>query len=476
MRDVNRREVLGGITAIASTSLLPSSSSAALQGGRNRSATATPRAEFIIRHAYMMTMDPELGDLPDSAIHVKNGEIVAIQRDVQVQGVQTFDGSDMIVMPGLIDTHWHMWNTLFRSFAGDKPVDGYFPTVARFGQSMVPEDMFQATRLAAAEAINSGITTVHNWCHNARSRAHAEEDIRALSYAGLRGRFSCGWPQGLPDNQMTDLTIIEGLHHDWKGFSNDGMLTLGMGWRGQVRAGPVPEAIYRPEFAKARELGIPISVHVGTKHSATGQVGTLIKDGLVGKDVQLVHALSSTPEEILMIKDVGATVSVSPLSELRIGNGFPLTSEFLKAGIPLGVSVDSVVLSGSANLFEMLKVARSVVNARAENEFELTAKQALEIGTIGGAKSLGVDHLVGSLRPGKRADLIMISTKGLNMGVFTDASHMALECTQPENIDTVVVDGRVLKRNGELTALRPAVIVRESREALKGIRARANWR
>ena len=111
------------------------------------------------------------------------------------------DGSGMIVMPGLVETHWHMWNTLFRSFAGDKPEEGYFPTVARFGQQMNPDDIFQSTRLSAAEAINSGMTFVHSWCHNVRSTAHAEADIRALPAAGIRARHSCGWPQGMPDTQ-----------------------------------------------------------------------------------------------------------------------------------------------------------------------------------------------------------------------------------------------------------------------------------
>src|SRR3974390_3282035 len=119
------------------------------------------------------------------AVHVKNGDIVAVGKDVKGGG-QRIDGSGMIVMPGLIDTHWHMWNTLFRSFAGDKPEEGYFPTVARLGAQMTPDDVFASTRLAAAEAINSGMTHVHSWCHNVRSTAHAEADIRALAETGIR--------------------------------------------------------------------------------------------------------------------------------------------------------------------------------------------------------------------------------------------------------------------------------------------------
>src|SRR5262249_24829788 len=117
------------------------------------------------------------------------GEGGAVGKDVKGGG-QKIDGTGMIVMPGLVETHWHMWNTLYRSFSGDKPEEGYFPTVARFGQQMNADDVFQSTRLAAAEAINSGMTFVHSWCHNVRSTAHAEADIRALAEVGIRARRS----------------------------------------------------------------------------------------------------------------------------------------------------------------------------------------------------------------------------------------------------------------------------------------------
>jgi cytosine/adenosine deaminase-related metal-dependent hydrolase len=177
-----------------------------------------------------------------------------------------------------------------------------------------------------------------------------------------------------------------------------------------------------------------------------------------------------------MVKDSGATVSVSPGSELRIGFGFTLTSEFLAAGVPLGISVDNTSLSGTANLFSILKLARDVENAKSEDEFKMTARRALEIGTIDGARSMGFGDITGSLTPGKRADVIMISTSGLNMGVFTDPAHMALECTQPENIETVIVDGRVLKSGGKLTTFSVPTIVREARASLDGVRKRTGWR
>jgi cytosine/adenosine deaminase-related metal-dependent hydrolase len=435
-----------------------------------------PRGEFTIANAYVMTMDGALGDIANASVHVRNGEIAAVGKDVGGGG-EKIDGAGMIVMPGLVETHWHMWNTIFRSFAGDKPEEGYFPTVARFGQQVSPDDVFQSTRLSAAEAINSGMTFVHSWCHNVRSTAHAEADVRALAEAGIRARHSCGWPQGLPDTQSADQAPLENLARDWKSRSNDGLITLGMAWRGQFRAGPIKPEVYQPEFDNARKLGLPITVHVAAAaHRAVGQIELLYKAKLLGKDIQLVHALAASDAELDMIKESGAAVSVSPGSELRIGYGYPQVSEMLAKGIPLGISVDTSALTGSSNMFGVLKLTRDSENAKAESEFKMTARKALELGTIGGARSMGIDDKVGSLTPGKRADLIAISPNALNMAVVSDPAHLVLEATGPENVDTVVVDGRILKRGGKLTALDTSEIIAGARAALAGVRERTKWR
>lgn len=471
MRDIRRRELLAGTAAAGAAGLL--SSPLLAQGQRSSGSGRLPgRTEFTITNATIMTMDAGLGDIERGAVHVRDGVIVAVGRDVKGGG-DKIDGRGMIVMPGLVDTHWHMWNTLFRSIAGDKPADGYFPTVARLGTKMLPEDIFQSTRLSAAEAINSGMTTVHSWCHNVRSLAHAEADIRGLAEVGIRARHSCGWMQGMPDTQMADQGPLEALARNWKIYDNGSLISLGMAWRGQFRAGPIDEKIYRAEIDNARKLGVPITVHVASAKTQTGQIETLHKSRLMGRDLQLIHTLTANPAELDMMKETGVAVSVSPGSELRIGYGLPQTSEMLAKGIPLGVSVDTSALVGSSSLFAVLKLTRDLENAKAFSEFKMTARQALELGTIGSAKSLGLGDKIGSLVPGKRADLIAISTNALNMAVVTDPARLALEATMPSNIDTVVVDGRILKRGFRLVAVDTPKVVAEARAALAGIKSRA---
>jgi cytosine/adenosine deaminase-related metal-dependent hydrolase len=177
----NRRSLLQGGTAFAALkcSMAPALAAPAIR--------LPARANVVIRNAYVMTM--EAGDIKDGDVHVKDGVIAAVGQKLNVAGAATINAAGMIVLPGLIETHWHMCNGLLRSMSGDKPDLGYFRTTAALGQKYEPSDMYQGTRLAAAEAITSGITFVHDWCHNIRAPAYADQDLQALRESGARSLF-----------------------------------------------------------------------------------------------------------------------------------------------------------------------------------------------------------------------------------------------------------------------------------------------
>ncbi len=434
------------------------------------------RGEFVVRNGHVLTMDPALGDIPGGDVHVKDGVIVAAGPALRVPpGVLSIDASGMIVLPGLIETHWHMWNSLFRSMSGDQQELGYFPMSAALGKVMTAAEMYQGTRLAAAEAISSGITFVHDWCHNVRAPDYASENLRALRESGIRGRFSWGYAQGQAPDQAIDLAGLEAMHTRWAEMSDGGRLSLGLAWRGSILQGrPLPAEVYRRELDTARRLGLPISVHVNLSRARAGQIAAMAREGgLLGPDMQLIHVTAITPEELRAIKEAGASVSLSPLTEMRIGFGLPRTGEFLAAGIPIGLSVDTTDLSGNADMFAIMKVIQNVENGVRESEFALPARRVLELATSEGARAMGVERVAGSLTPGKRADLIAVSTGSLNMAPGIDPAHLLVEAAQPANVELVVVDGRVLKRDGRLTAVDPAVVVAGAKAALTDLRRRA---
>ncbi|MFL6972327.1 MAG: amidohydrolase family protein [Xanthobacteraceae bacterium] len=476
MSTIDRRDFVGGSAALGIGFAAPATLSRAQtsDGGPRQGLPA--RGEFVIRNAYVMTMDPILGDIPGSDVHVRGGEIVGVGKSLDAAGAATIDGQGMIVLPGLIETHWHMWTTLFRSYAGDRREHTYFPMVLAFTKFISPDDVYQGTRLGAVDALNSGITTVHNWAHSIRDLNYAEAELRALKDTGIRARFSYSWYQGMPDSEIFNLADLERLHHDWAKYDREGLLHLCLGWRGMWRATLLKPEVYRAEFEHARRLAIPIAVHLGSRRNQPRMIEMHAKEGFLGKDVLIAHATWAQPDEIKMLADTGSPVSLSPITDARVGYGFAPASELVAAGVTCCLSVDTVALTGTCSLFENMKFLAAIENARAESEFKLAPRRALEMGTIDGARALGIDDKVGSLKPGKRADLIMVSTREPNLGVFTDPAHMLVEATGSANIDTVVVDGRIMKRNGTMVGVAAERVVAEAAAALDKLRKQANWR
>ncbi len=438
-------------------------------------AGAGGRGSLLVRGGHVITMDPAAGDIPGGDVLVSDGTIAAVGTGLAVPpGTRVLEATGMIVAPGLVDTHWHLWNTLLRGMSESGP--GYFRLCRGLGPAFGPGDIYQGTLLACAEAISSGVTTVHDWCHNIRGPEYAEAGLRALAQAGVRARFSYGYPAAHRGDQAMDLAGLRRLHAEWDGRAAPGLLSLGLAWRGPGGSDPamrVPAAIYRREIGTARELGIPVTVHACGPRSAAGQIGVLASAGLLGPDLQVVHANWATEAEIGQLAAAGGPVTISPWSEILVGYGLPRTAELLAAGIPVGLSVDTTALTGNADMFAIMKLTQGLANAAAEDEFALTARRTLALATIDGARSLGLADLTGSLTPGKRADLIVVSAPDPNLGMVTDPAQLLVTAAQPGNVDTVIADGRVLKEGGVLTALDAARIGRDARRALDGVIARS---
>jgi 5-methylthioadenosine/S-adenosylhomocysteine deaminase len=429
------------------------------------------RTDFVIRNAHILTMDPSLGDFANGSVHVSDGAIIAVGDNVEARGARTIDGKGAIVLPGLIDTHYHMWQTLYRSFGGQISI----ALLGSFASSMKPEDMYAATLLAGAEAINAGVTTVHDWCHNISSREFAEQDIRALNDLGIRARWSFGQREGQSPDELILLDELARLHANWNDFSANGLIQLGMAWRGMYQGGNwIAEEVYTKEFEFARALGLPITTHIGTFASAKNHIKMHFDKGFLGRDVNIVHATSASVDEVAMIKQSGASVSVLPMTELVGGWGLPKLFEYLEAGVPVGLGLDTAVLGGSTNMFKVMQFARAAANSKQGRDSAVTDRLALELATIRAAKMLGIDASVGSLTPGKRADLIIVKTNTLSIGVVGDPCAQLVAGGVPELVDTVVIDGRMLKQSGRMVALDSDLVAASAKKASLQARARLN--
>lgn len=422
---------------------------------------------LVIRGGHVLTMDPALGELPCADVHVRDGAIVAVGPDLRVPGVAEIDARDTLVLPGFVDTHWHLWNSALRALVrGDDARHGYFPITLGTGPLFTPEDSYHSVRLGLAEGLLTGITTVQNWAHNARSPEHADAELRAMAEMGVRGRFAYGWGQEQALDQAMDMRGIERLVRD--GLPCD-RLTLGVAVRTPVAnpRGAVPIAVVSQECVHVRSLGLPL-----TMHARPGIVSVLAEHGLLGPDLQLVHPQGMSPDECAQLAAAGTSVTCSPTIEMLYAQamrGVIQFHELEEAGVHQSLSVDSSGASASADFFACMRALLWSHKQRFGNRQPLNARRLLRLATLDGARDLGLADHIGSLTPGKRADIQIVRSTDINIAPVFDPVHALVYSGQPANVDTVLVDGRVLLRRGQPTRWDAGEIVRDATTAMRAL-------
>lgn len=446
---------------------------AAAMGLSDTAQPSSSEREFLIRGAHVLTMEPTIPDLVRGDLHVRDGVIVAVGEHLEAPGAQVIDGSDRIVMPGFVDTHWHLWNTFLRPLVrADEKVLGYFPSTLRLGPYCKPDDAYKSVRLSIAEAFVCGITTVHDWAHNVCSPQHADAELQALTDCGVRARFSYGAPQSLVGTSPMDIADVARVQKQWA--RHDGMLSIGANIRA-VGSGSRDATLDTTKFeiAALRRLGLPYTIHGGPK----GQIATLASNGLLGSDLLMVHPQGMTAEERQAIADSKTMYSTSPLIETSfsaVRSGYIQFAELETLKVPLSLSVDSSAV-GNVDFFNMMRALVSSNWRRTDTDLklQLNPKRVVELATIGGAHCLGLDNVTGSLKPGKRADLITIRTNDINMSPMGDPYYSIVYFGQPKNVDLVVANGRVVSRDGNLTTIDKSKSIREAVDAAEALAARA---
>jgi cytosine/adenosine deaminase-related metal-dependent hydrolase len=432
------------------------------------------RGDIVVRGAYVVTMDPALGDKPGADVHIRNGEIIAIGNNIAADGAEVIAGDGMVLIPGFVDTHWHLWNSFMRGLIGDGPGRDYFTVKRGLAPYYRPVDFYRAARLALAEALQSGITTIHNWDHNLRSPEDADANILAQLDMGVRARFSYGCPDNFAPDKLMDVIDLERFRSYWTPQTADNRLTLGVALRGPFRTEP---GIYRREWDAARTAGLPITMHCDRCMREAGcrrcDLAVMKDMGLLGADVQIVHAVHAAQPDIDAMAETGTHLSLSPQTEMRT-MGFPKLAEMLGAGVLVSLSIDTTATPCNADMFSQMRVALSTEMARVEH-CGLSPRRMLQLATLDGARDLGLADRIGSITPGKRADLILVRMTDLNMAPCGDPVDVLVLSGLPQNIDTVIADGRVLKRGGKLIGVDPQQIVTETRESVTHILETAGW-
>jgi 5-methylthioadenosine/S-adenosylhomocysteine deaminase len=411
----------------------------------------------------VLSMDPKIGDIYAGDVLIEDDRIAAVGPSIETGDAEVIDTTGCIVMPGFIDSHRHTWETVIRGIAPDVSLAGYFEIVLdQLAPAYRPEDVYAGNYLGALEAIDAGVTTLLDWSHINNTPAHADEAIRGLQDARLRAVYCYGNPNtSLADWwHASKLKAPEDVRRvrDQYFSSDDGLITLAMGTRGPGFCTP---DVVKHDWELARSIGAPISVHVGMgpyagRFSMVSQLNDL---DLLGPDTTYIHCNYLSDEEFQLIADSGGKVSIAPSVEMVMGHGTPPTAKALAHGLRPSLSID-VVTTVPGDMFTQMRflfasdrlLAHEAAFA-AGNEEEaklLTSREVLEFATIEGARVCGIEERTGSLTPSKRADIAVIRCDHSNTYPVIDPISTVVHQADTRNVDTVFVDGNVVKRDGQL--------------------------
>ena len=415
----------------------------------------------VFRNATVLTMDDAHTVLTGADVLIVGERITAVGHNLTApDDAAEIDAENGIVMPGMIDTHRHMWQTAMRGYGADWTLTQYFVWYyLNWGKTFRPQDVYAGNLTSAMESLEAGVTTTVDWSHGLRTIEHAEAAADALSEVPGRfvlayGNIFQGSWEWSASKEFRDFYV---RRFDGKGDMLGFQIAFDI-------PNDNPDFPEKATFEVAREMGVPVTTHAGV-WGVTGDNGIkqMYENGFCTPGTTYVHAATLSPDSYHIIAATGGSASVSTESECSAGQGYPPTWNLRKYGIPISLSQDTSVW-WSADIFAAMRATLSA--DRAMSHFEahqteatvtnhhLRAEQVVDWATRGGAKALGLDSVVGSVEPGKKADVVMIKNERspVSFPLINPYGHVVYQA-QRGDVHTVLVNGRVVKHEHELTGM-----------------------
>ncbi len=411
----------------------------------------------VFRNATVLTIDPSLGMIESGDVLVVGNRIAAVGRQLVVpESAVEIDATSGILMPGMVDTHRHMWQTALRGFGADWTLTNYFMFYyINWGKIFRAEDIYAGNLLAAIEAIESGVTTTVDWSHGLQTVEYADAAVDALE--AVPGRFVLAYGNllGAPWQWTKAPEFADFIRRRIDGRGD--MLRMQLAF--DVTGDPAfPE---KAAFEVARDFNLPVTTHAGV-WGATNDDGIRLmhEHGFMTPSTIYVHATTLSDDSYHRIAATGGHASVSAESEQNAGQGYPPTWMLRRHNIPVSLSMDTSVW-WSADLFSAMRAtlnadrSREHMEAHKRNETvmlsHLRAEQVVTWATLGGAQALGMDSIIGSITPGKKADLVLIKNdqSPVMFPLLHPYGHVVFQAGRGD-VHTVMVDGKVVKHDHHL--------------------------
>jgi cytosine/adenosine deaminase-related metal-dependent hydrolase len=425
------------------------------------------RPPVVLRGGTVLTLDEGRQVISGGDVLVVDDRIAAVGPALPVpDGTVEIDATDGIVMPGMIDTHRHMWQTAMRGYGADWTLTQYFVWYyLESGKHFRPEDVHAGNLLAAAEAIDAGVTTCVDWSHGLQTVDHADAAVDALEAVPGRFVLAYGNIQQPPAEWSGSPEFRDFVNRRMAGGPGTDMLGFQMAF--DVTGDPAfPE---KGAFEVARELGVPVTTHAGVWGATNDDGIRLMHDnGFMTPETVYVHAATLKADSYHRIAATGGSISVSTESEQSAGQGYPPTWAIRAHGIPVSLSMDTSVW-WSGDLFSAMRStlgadrSREHMEAHAKGDTvthsSLRAAHVVDWATRGGAHAIGRSADLGSIEVGKKADLVLIKNDAspVSFPLLNPYGHVAFQA-QRGDVHTVLVDGRIVKREHRLVGVDLAAV------------------
>ncbi len=420
-------------------------------------AELTPGRPLVFRNATVLTMDDGHHVLNGADVLIDGERIAAVGPALEVPtGTAEIDASGGIVMPGMIDTHRHMWQTAMRGYGADWTLTQYFVWYyLNWGKVFRPQDIYAGNLLSAIESIEAGVTTTVDWSHGLQTTDHADAAVDALTE--VPGRFVLAYGNIQQGPWEWSATPEFRAFASRRFTSGDDMLGLHMAF--DVTGDPgFPE---RAAFEVARDLGLPVTTHAGVwQVTKDDSIRLMHENGFMTPTTVYVHAASLSQDSYHRIAATGGSASVATESEQSAGQGYPPTWRLRDHGIPVSLSQDTSVW-WSGDLFSAMRSTLGADRSREHLEAHgrqetvthcrLRAEEVVDWATRGGARAIGLDSVTGTLEPGKKADVVLIKNDAspVMTPLLNPYGHVAFQA-QRGDVHTVLVNGRVVKYDHRL--------------------------
>jgi 5-methylthioadenosine/S-adenosylhomocysteine deaminase len=447
-------------------------------GTPERTPSTAPPADgngrTVLKGGTILSMDPAVGDLVSGDVLIAGTKIVDVGSDLRADGTH-IDCTGCIVIPGFVNSHIHMFQTALRGYWADALAPDYF-SQSREGNDAIfhkylPDDVYVGELAGALECLDAGITTAVDTSQCSYTPAHADAAIRGLRESGMRAVYAFSPTTGdniaAPDYAYpADLRRLHGAF-----TNNDDLVTLALG-----------SPLNAENWALARELGVPIFTHVNNTE-AGANLEELGRAGLMGEDNTYIHCNSLRDSTWTRIAATGGKVSLSNVVEQTLHCGLPGLQPALDNGIQPSFSTDAVTL-GPTDFFAQMKAAYALQRSRIQEAQAagpqplppvVSTRDILEWATIGGAHAAHLASKVGSLTPGKEADVVVLRTDTWNSAPLNSATGTVVTLMDTSNVATVLVGGKVVKRDGQLVGVDPKQLLAHLAASADGLFQRSGY-